>query len=118
MEQVEEICDHIVLVNLGQKILDGSVQQVKNDFKENKFSIQLSGVPANINSSLFEVLEQQVNKLIVKINEGVKSNDVLKYFIDQQINIEGFNEILPSLNDIFISLVEGTKATTRQFQKI
>src|SRR5947208_10436483 len=48
MEQVEEICDHIVLVNLGQKILDGSVQQVKNDFKENKFSIQLNGVPPQI----------------------------------------------------------------------
>jgi len=118
MEQVEEICDHIVLVNLGKKILDGTVQQVKNDFKENKFSIQLSGVPATIDSSLFEVMEQQANKLIVRINEGVKSNDILKHFIDQQINIEGFNEILPSLNDIFIRLVEGTKATTRQFQKI
>src|SRR3954469_20371044 len=39
MEQVEEICDHIVLVNLGQKILDGSVQDIKHDFKENKFSL-------------------------------------------------------------------------------
>ncbi|MBV9961914.1 MAG: ATP-binding cassette domain-containing protein [Parafilimonas sp.] len=118
MEQVEEICDHIVLVNLGQKILDGSVQQVKNHFKENKFSIQLSGIPEKISSNLFKIIDQQANKLTVKINDGIKTNDVLKYFIDQQINIEGFNEILPSLNDIFISLVEGTKATTRQFQKI
>src|SRR5580658_9815005 len=42
MEQVEEICDHIILVNLGKKILDGSVQQVKQDFKEHKYSIHLS----------------------------------------------------------------------------
>jgi ABC-2 type transport system ATP-binding protein len=118
MEQVEEICDHIVLVNLGKKILDGSVQQVRNDFKENKFSIQLLGMPAAINSPSFDTIDQKANKLIVKINEGFKTNDVLKYFIDQQINIEGFNEILPSLNDIFIRLVEGTNATTRQFQKI
>src|SRR5258708_18291118 len=41
MEQVEEICDHIILVNKGQKILDGSVQQVKQQFKENLFSIGL-----------------------------------------------------------------------------
>src|SRR3954471_10367669 len=41
MEQVEEICDHIVLVNLGKKILDGSVSKVKNDFKENIFSLKL-----------------------------------------------------------------------------
>src|SRR6476469_1068000 len=47
MEQVEEICDQIVLIKLGKKILDGSVHQVKQDFKENIFSIQLSGVPEN-----------------------------------------------------------------------
>src|SRR3978361_1556767 len=40
MEQVEEICDHIILVNLGKKILDGTVQNIKQEFKENKFSIQ------------------------------------------------------------------------------
>ncbi len=118
MEQVEEICDHIVLVNLGKKILDGTVQQVKNDFKENKFSIQLAGITSAIESNVFDVIDQKANKLTVKIKEGASSNDVLKYFIDRQINIEGFNEVLPSLNDIFIRLVEGTQATTRSFQKV
>src|SRR5678815_5332668 len=56
MEQVEEICDHIVLLNLGKKILDGSVQQVRNDFKENKFSIQLHGIPAEINATSFNII--------------------------------------------------------------
>jgi len=118
MEQVEEICDHIVLVNLGKKILDGSVQQIKNDFKENKFSIQLHGVPSNVDSNSFEIIDQKANKLVVKIKEGFTSNDVLKHFIDSQIIIDGFNEMLPSLNDIFIDLVHGTKATTRSFQKV
>ncbi len=118
MEQVEEICDHIVLINLGKKILDGSVQQIKNDFKENKFSVQLNGIPKAVETNAFEVINEKANKLTVKIHEGFKSNDVLNYFINQNINIEGFNEILPSLNDIFIHLVEGTKATTREFQKV
>jgi ABC-2 type transport system ATP-binding protein len=120
MEQVEEICDQIVLINLGKKILDGSVHQVKQDFKENIFSIQLSGVPANTVTAgdAFEVIDTRLNKLTVKIKDGHKSNDVLQYFIQQNINIEAFNEILPSLNDIFIQLVEGTKATTRSFQKV
>lgn len=118
MEQVEEICDHIVLVNMGKKILDGTVNEVKQDFKENKFSIQLSTAPANIHSNAFEIIETAGNKLVVRINNGFKSNDVLSYFIQQQYNVEGFNEILPSLNDIFINLVEGTKAVTRQFQKV
>ena len=118
MEQVEEICDHIVLVNLGKKILDGSVQNIKNEFKENKFKIQLTGIPSTIESNVFEVINQKANNFTLKINEGFQSNDVLKYFINNNINVEGFNEILPSLNEIFIQLVEGTKATTRSFQKI
>ncbi|HEY6976544.1 MAG TPA: ATP-binding cassette domain-containing protein, partial [Chitinophagaceae bacterium] len=119
MEQVEEICDQIVLINLGRKILDGSVHQVKQDFKENIFSIRLSDIPVNTATAgdAFEVIDRKPNKLIVKIKDSHKSNDVLQYFIQRNINIESFNEILPSLNDIFIRLVEGTHATTRSFQK-
>lgn len=117
MEQVEEICDHIVLVNQGKKILDGGVAQIKQNFKEHIFSIQLSEVPEAINTSAFEIVKHQNNKLVVKIDEMHNSNDVLQYFISRNVQVEGFNEILPSLNDIFIHLVEGTKAA-RQFQPI
>ncbi len=118
MEQVEEICDHIVLVNLGQKILDGTVASVKQQFKENKFRIQLQEVPGNLNADSFELVDQKANQLTVKIKEGYNGNDVLKYFLDQNLNIEAYNEILPSLNEIFINLVEGSKSTTRAFQNI
>jgi len=117
MEQVEEICDHIVLINQGKKILDGGVAQVKQDFKENIFSIQLAEMPQHIEQFAFELISRERNRLLVKINEGKNSNDVLQYFIEQDVLIESFNEVLPSLNDIFINLVEGTKAT-RQFQTI
>ena len=118
MEQVEEICDHIVLVNLGQKVLDGTVAQIKQQFKENKFGIKLIEVPASINAASFDVADQKANELTVKIKEGYKSNDVLQYFLQQNLTIESFNEILPSLNEIFINLVDGTKATTRAFQPV
>ncbi|MEP6846921.1 MAG: ATP-binding cassette domain-containing protein [Panacibacter sp.] len=118
MEQVEEICDHIVLVNLGRKILDGTVQQIKQDFKENKFNIRLSGIPAPVESNAFEIMEASADDYTVKIKDGFQSNDVLKYFIQQNINVEAFNEILPSLNDIFIKLVQDTNAKTRSFQKV
>jgi len=118
MEQVEEICDHIVLVNLGKKILDGTVNDIKQQFKENKFSIKLHELPAHIDSAAFEILNQQANALTVKIKDSYRSNDVLQYFLQQNITIESFNEILPSLNDIFIHLVEGTRSTTRAFQPV
>ncbi|MCX6205167.1 MAG: ATP-binding cassette domain-containing protein [Bacteroidetes bacterium] len=118
MEQVEEICDHIVLVNLGKKILDGTVSGIKQQFKENIYSIKVQEMPADLNSEAFTIVDQTANILTVKINEGKNSNDVLKYFIQQNLTIESFNEVLPTLNDIFINLVDGTKATTRAFQPI
>jgi ABC-2 type transport system ATP-binding protein len=117
MEQVEEICDHIVLVNQGKKILDGTVQSIKQQFKENIFRIQVSNVPVNINHSSFDVIKQTDNQLTLKINEAGHNNEVLQYFINENSSIEAFNEILPSLNEVFIRLVEGTRAT-RQFQAV
>jgi len=117
MEQVEEICDKIVLVNKGKKILDGTVDNIKQDFKENLFSIQLERIPENISSSAFEIINVKKVELIVKIHDGFKPNDVLGYFMNQGIGIVSFKEMLPSLNDIFIKLVEGTP-TARQFQSM
>jgi len=116
MEQVEEICDHIILMNLGKKILDGTVTDVKQQFKENKFNVQFKGQPTELASPIFTIEHQEKQQLIVKINDGYTSNHVLNYLLQQDVLIERFNEILPSLNDIFIHLVEGSKATTRAFQ--
>jgi ABC-2 type transport system ATP-binding protein len=117
MEQVEEICDHIALVNKGQKILDGTVTNVKQNFKENLFSVQLESIPNNISASSFNLIDTNKQELVVKINDGYKANDVLNHFISNGSNIVSFKEILPSLNDIFIKLVEGTP-TARQFETI
>jgi ABC-2 type transport system ATP-binding protein len=116
MEQVEEICDHIILMNLGKKILDGTVAQVKQDFKENKFNLSVANLPAQLQHPSFEVVAEKANNLTVKINEGYTSNDVLMHFLQQQSTIISFHEILPSLNEIFIKQVEGTKAVSRAFQ--
>ncbi len=118
MEQVEEICDHIILMNKGQKILDGSVNRVKQDHKENLYSIETEQPAALVNTHApFEVVKRKDLKLIVKINEGSRPNDVLNYFIQSGSSIKGFHELLPSLNEIFIKLVEGTPVT-RQFQQV
>jgi len=118
MEQVEEICNHIVLVNKGKKILDGTVKEVKQNFKENLFRISFDAMPLNTNNDAFTIVKQNEDySLVVKINEGYSPNDILRYFLQSNVNIFSFNEILPSLNEIFIHLVEGTPAT-RQFQNV
>ena len=117
MEQVEEICDHIVLVNKGKKILDGTLVNIKNEFKENIYSLGANDFPPKIISPLFDVVKQMPGRLLIKLNEGIKPNDVLQYFINEKAAIYSFNEVFPSLNEIFIKLVEGT-TTARQFQNM
>lgn len=118
MEQVEEICDHIILMNRGRKILDGTVAGVKQEFKGNRFRIGLDSLPSTgLSSEIFEVVEQKDTQLVVKIANGSRPNDVLRHFIDLGVGITSFIEILPSLNEIFIQLVEGTP-TARQFERV
>ena len=117
MEQVEEICDHIILVNKGRKILDGGVNEVKQEFKENLFKIGFDSAPPKDSAAEFQVIKSSDKFLIVKINEGYVPNDVLHHFLRQNISIVSFNELLPSLNEIFIRLVEGT-SVSRQFQTL
>jgi ABC-2 type transport system ATP-binding protein len=115
MEQVEEICDHIVLLNLGSKILDGTVKQVKQDFKEHIFSITLEDA-TRPHPEYIKILRQHDQQLVFQLNENTNQNQVLQHYIAQGNTIMAFEEILPSLNDIFIKLVQGTP-TARAFQK-
>ena len=118
MEQVEEICDHIVLVNKGKKILDGGVSEIKQQFKKNIFEIEFDAplLPEHTATHLFNVQSLEHQMLRIRINESFSNNHVLSYFIEKNMNIRSFNETLPSLNDIFIELVQGTPES-RQFQQ-
>lgn len=118
MEQVEEICDHIVLVNKGKKILDGSVQQVKQDFKENLFRVTFEGnlSAAALHNDLFDIRKTEANQLVLQRKGNFSNNEILQFFLNRGLPLESFNEILPSLNDIFIRQVEGTPLA-RRFEK-
>jgi ABC-2 type transport system ATP-binding protein len=119
MEQVEEICDHIILMNKGKKILDGTVNNVKQDFKENIYSV--ASITTNFDqftdTALFSIVSKSDSKLIIKMKDGTHTNDILQYLINKNISVNGFTEVMPSLNDIFIKLVEGT-VNARQFEKV
>ncbi|HEU4903999.1 MAG TPA: ABC transporter ATP-binding protein [Flavisolibacter sp.] len=117
MEQVEEICDHIVLANKGKKILDATVKEAKQQFKAGLFRIGFDGEPVAADHPSYSIIKREENAVVVKIAEGHNSNNVLGTLLQQGGTISSFHEILPSLNDIFIELVEGTPAT-RQFQKV
>lgn len=103
MEQVEEICNKIVLINKGKKVIEGDVAQIKEDYKENVFSLKYGGQAPQLNdTSVYKIVADKDNELHLKINDGYQSNDLLSALMQSGVEIRSFNEILPTINDIFI----------------
>jgi ABC-2 type transport system ATP-binding protein len=106
MEQVEEICDDIVLINKGRKILEGSIKELKQRFKENKFRVSYNGEVQSDVLDKLNVFSRSKGELQVKYNEEHHGNDLLKLLVEQQVEVTSFNEILPTINEIFIRQVQ------------
>ncbi len=107
MEQVEEICKDIVLINQGKKILEGKVDEIKNQHKNNLFRIEFDGsFPKDLLNSDFQLVEDTPEYVLIKVSANHNSNELLRALIAKGIQIKSFTEVLPSLNEIFIKLVE------------
>ena len=106
MEQVEEICEDIVLFNKGQVVLEGAVDQIKEDHKENLFEVGFDGrLPEALKNDSFEIVEDNDNKLVIKVLPGHQPNELLSGLMKHDIEVRSYNEILPSINEIFINKV-------------
>lgn len=106
MESVEELCENISLVNNAKIVLQGNVSEIKKSFATKTYKI--STTSAIVGNSNFELLTEKNNNGVVestikKINIG--GNNVLLNNIIQQTDIISFEELLPSMNDIFIETV-------------
>lgn len=120
MSSVEEICDHIALINQSKKILDGQIDQVKERFKSNTFEITYKGESDNLHEKLgshFEILghdaDSHLKQLKVRFLNGNSNNDLLKILMNQ-FEIVSFRETIPSMNDVFIRVVEENNRETKQ----
>lgn len=112
MEQVEEICEHIVLINAGQNILQGPVKEVRHQFKDNLFQFEYEGdLPAFINE--FSIVENDGQKVVLQLEDELVSNQILQQLIASNVKVNGFKEILPSLNEIFIKQVNESSEVTQ-----
>lgn len=118
MASVEEICDHIALINRSHKILEGDIFEVKNRFKKNRFSVEVSRFDAMLAEQLqnhdFQLVEQldsgHYTRFEIVIPQTKNNNDLLQLFL-QYSDIHSFNEILPTMNEIFIEQVEQSNQT-------
>ncbi len=110
MEQVEEICEEIVLVNQGKVILHGEVQEIKDQYKQNIFEFVLAPGQGAPDFSGYTVLSSDGRRFKLQLGDTQNPNEVLKSLINGGFQIQEFQEVLPSLNDIFIRTVENQSA--------
>ncbi len=109
MSSVEEICDHITLINKSHNILSGRVDEIRRKHGGNIFSVQYKGDVAPLTEKLqglCEVLAHEENaigfssiKLHIERNEDIRS---VVYLINEATELRQFVEVVPSMNDIFI----------------
>ena len=105
MEQVEEICEDLALINNGKIILQGKTDEIKQKYKENLYKIIFDGDIEQDILKDYPVEKISQGELIVKIKSEQDLNEFLRLLLDKPIKIKAFYEVLPSLNDIFIKLV-------------
>ena len=109
MEQVEEICEEIALINQGKVILNGNVEDIRNTYKENKFNLEFYKLPESDIDQKYEIVKSDRLNMTIKLSSGQTSTQLLQYLIENNADIRSFNESLPSLNEIFIKLVTENK---------
>ena len=112
MSSVEELCDYIALINKSKKILDGSVKEIRKQFKTNVYEFELADINGDWKSILdgkFKLIEEtkdeNITKVKIKTIAEVTKNELIQVLLPFA-EIQTFREVIPSMNDIFISQVE------------
>ena len=110
MASVEELCDHIALINHAQVVLSGSVRDVREQFKDNRYRVAIQRPAEEVSpiNTLFQVEEQVVEgdvcRLVLQKNPSVRNAELLSA-LASHYEILSFEEIIPSMHEIFIRTV-------------
>jgi ABC-2 type transport system ATP-binding protein len=110
METVEDLCDHIALINKSKKILEGSKKQVKDQYRSNTFIVEHRGL-ISFQHGRYTIAEQKpldsdFTRSVITAPSGTHPNELIRELIDIT-EVHSFIERIPSMNEIFIQLVKG-----------
>lgn len=110
METVEDLCDHIALIDKSRKILEGSKKQVKETYRSNTFVVDHKGTftlpPEKYSLISQKVLDDNDYRSVIKVMGNGTSNQLIRELIERN-EIQSFVEKIPTMSEIFITLVKG-----------
>lgn len=109
MESVEELCDNITLIDKAKTLLEGSVHDIRSQWAANEYDLVFDGDVKIEGNGDYNILNQQKegNKSIIRLKtiSSIKTNDILQTVMKSG-NLISFNPALPSMNEIFIRVIE------------
>jgi ABC-2 type transport system ATP-binding protein len=111
MGSVEELCDHIALIDKANKVLDGSVREIRRRYATNTYRIEYTGTPIAFGNALTFTGEligtdarDGYHVARVKLSSGTVLNDVLRQLLPA-VQVHGVQEEIPGMHDVFIRAV-------------
>ena|ERR1700752_2349531 len=120
MGSVEELCDNIALINKSEKILDGSVKDIRKQYRSNTYTVTFKGNLMGFTNALWagaEIMDKKsdddTHTVTLKLLRQNTPNQLLEAVLSNA-EIIAFHEIVPSMNDIFISVVENKSTLNTQ----
>ena len=106
MNQVEELCDRLVLINQGKVMLYGSLDEIQHSFAGHEVLIRTSGLlPASLPG--VEIIDAHNSTTHLRLLPGTNPQDVLKALVEQNVTLDQFEIAMPTLAEIFIQVVKG-----------
>lgn len=117
MASVEEICDHITLINKSKNILSGRVDDIRHRHGNNIFQVDYRGEEETLRRALAslgescEIMEgAKAESVYHSLKVHVRSDEEVRRVVaatNEAVDLRSFREIIPSMNDIFIRAVQG-----------
>ena len=108
MESVEELCDHIALIDKSKKILDGPIQEIKENFKQQIYKVDFSSSNLDFLNTLsepFKLINKNNHQADIQILNQTPASDLIRFLLDKS-DIKAFEEKIPTINEIFIRTVQ------------
>jgi ABC-2 type transport system ATP-binding protein len=103
MNEVEELCDRILMINKGSAVLYGNLNEIKSQYRGHSVYLNMEGNPDQING--VEKVQTFKDFIELHLDKETKPQDILTQLVNNGIKVNHFEIATPSLNDIFLKIV-------------
>lgn len=112
MGSVEELCDHITLIDKGRTLIEGEINEIRDRYRSDTYEVGFQGEEDKLKQSLndhYQLLETNsdggLKRARIKLLHHTTDNELLSLLLPS-VHVISFNEVYPSMNDIFIRVVK------------